>query len=1032
MAAELETAFPDRSFGQEEVPEGTCTFEDLIALLGTAFAYSGDDSITLSANPIVAIREALRRPVTIVIDNFHHCFDADTDAPDSEVRKLIERLSRLRNTPGRLLLVTSATVGSWAVAAKKFTLPPFNEDEGVAALRRMLGELKCSQAVSRARETDVVRWLAGNPRALQILAVCLQNSLLDELIGSAPDAWELRNRSVSPALVKELEAHFLHRIIDRLDERAKDTLKRLSVLRRSFSGDAVRIIVGDSEEIAGARKKLSNAFLIEWKSTNYVSLNPVARELSLHALLWTQSESRRAHAAAGAYYARAFQARRVFLAARGADFIEARYHLVMAQDIGTLANVCRSYSLALDRTYAARMRIPIDPEQRDELIMIIRAVLDETSPSWRLHLYLAMLLLKRDGEGDAAEALEHTTRATASVNSTQAAWIAHLRLVKRLKGDVAAFNTAKHALGVLDIDEASAVYIVAGHLAIANSTWRDETIGLLKDGIAKVPAQYGQFSLYVEAARLLSASGQPEAAVELLKDGIAKVPAQYSQFSLYQEAARLLSASGQPEAAVELLKDGIAKVPAQYGLSSLYVEAARLLSASGQPEAAVELLKDGIAKVPAQYSQFSLYQEAARLLSASGQPEAAVELLKDGIAKVPAQYGQFSLYVEAARLLSASGQPEAAVELLKDGIAKVPAQHNQFSLYQEAARLLSASGQPEAAVELLKDGIAKVPAQYGLSSLYVEAARLLSASGQPEAAVELLKDGIAKVPAQHNQFSLYQEAARLLSASGQPEAAVELLKDGIAKVPAQHSLSSLYVEAARLLSASGQPEAAVELLKDGIARLPAQYWSPGIRSELWNLLAQRGIDVNLTAVVESLEPFDGTDYDESLLEAVVLGTARRGEAENLERLQHLLTDLGHTSSTLLARVILAEMEGRWEEAANLALEGSQLLPRPRILIMHAALGWALAGDQDQVTQLISRLTSDRSRSVVSWLKMLSTELLIDVPPNDRSLDSASANVSVEDPFNRSLSKWRESLDGRNYGPGLFFPIIPAELDGDLH
>ncbi|MFE2349219.1 hypothetical protein [Kitasatospora cineracea] len=833
-ALKIKDAHPRRGFIDVELPAGVHTLEQLLILVGGAFAEAGKVGVLLGTDPVRDLADSLRDGTVLLLDDFHRCFVDGSGAPAPEVQHLVNAVARrIHGTGGRILLVADqAAAFPWITDGDIHTLPGMSEGEGVDFLAETLRRTGVPNDLPPDRTAEIVGWLGGNPRALQILAGCLRSDSLEDLIGLSPKAWELQDRNVSEPFAQSLERAFLDRFIGRLDDTSATLLRRASVHRTSFTNEALKVSLWDAPgEFDAAKRKLTSSFLVEKRNEKHFSMNPIAKEISLRALSAHRGELARAHAAVGKFHARHFKAKR--MGAQGSDFLEARYHLFVSGETEELAVVAKAYALHLDRVYGHKTKIEEDPRERDELIALLSAALDEASPSWRLHLHLALLLEARALPDDLPAALEQVACATASPNASKRAWAMRIRLTDQLRGTDAAVDVAVEAEERLAADTSNPIeiHLLHAELLARDPSRLDEAVQLLKAAIARSAKPSPLAPLYQAAAELL---GRDESrvgeAVELLREGIGKVPVQGNLFSLYQAAAELLARDeSRVDEAVELLREGIGRIPAQGNLFSLYQAAAMLLGRNGgRVEEAVVLLREGIAKVPAQFSLFSLYQAAAGLLARDeARVGEAVELLREGIGRIPAQFSLFSLYQAAAGLL---GRDEArvgeAVELLREGIGRIPAQYSLFSLYQAAAELLGRDeSRVEEAVELLREGIGKVPVQGNLSSLYQTAAELLARDeSRVDEAVELLREGIGRIPAQYSQYSLYQSAAELLARDeSRVEEAVVLLREGIGRIPAQYSLFSLYQAAAGLLGRDeSRVDEAVELLREGITRVPVQ------------------------------------------------------------------------------------------------------------------------------------------------------------------------------------------------------------------
>ncbi|MEV7211525.1 hypothetical protein AB0O31_00310, partial [Kitasatospora cineracea] len=771
-ALRIKDAHPRRGFVDVELPAGVHTLEQLLILVGGAFAEAGKLGVLLGTDPVRDLADSLADGTILLLDDFHRCFVDGSGAPAPEVQHLVNAVARrIRGTGGRILLVADqAAAFPWITDGDIHTLPGMGEGEGVNFLAETLRRTGVPNDLPPDRTAEIVGWLGGNPRALQILAGCLQSDSLEDLIGLSPKAWELQDRNVSEPFAQSLERAFLDRFIGRLDDTSATLLRRASVHRTSFTNDALKVSLWDAPgEFDAAKRRLTSGFLIEKRNEKHFSMNPIAKEVSLRALSAHRGELARAHAAVGRFHARHFKAKRT--GTRGSDFLEARYHLFVSGETEELAVVAKAYALHLDRVYGYKTKLEEDPRERDELISLLSAALDEASPSWRLHLHLALLLEARARPDDLPAALEQVACATASPNASKRAWAMRIRLTDQLRGTDAAVGAAVEAGERLTADTSNPIeiHLLHAELLARDPARLDEAVHLLKAAIARSAKPSPLAPLYQAAAELLGRDETRVAeAVELLREGIGKVPVQGNLFSLYQAAAGLLARDETRVAeAVELLQEGIGRIPAQGNLFSLYQAAALLLGRGGDRVGeAVALLREGIGRIPAQYGLFSLYQAAAELLARDeGKVAEAVALLREGIGRIPAQYSLFSLYQAAAELLARDeGKVAEAVELLQEGIGKVPVQGNLSSLYQVAAELLARDeARVEEAVALLREGIGKIPAQYSQYSLYQAAAELLARDeGRVGEAVALLREGIGRIPAQYSLFSLYQVAAELL------------------------------------------------------------------------------------------------------------------------------------------------------------------------------------------------------------------------------------------------------------------------------
>ena len=161
-------------------------------------------------------------------------------------------------------------------------------------------------------------------------------------MGLAPEAWEARDRVVSPRLLREFEKVVLERAEDRLEKPVQLFLRRLSVLRRPFDRRALEALSPDENDLAQARDELIARYMMEFRS-NFYEIHSVLRDTV--RLRMTGAERRRAHLVAGRYYAAPFRARQLVGDPEklGARFIEARYQFTMAESERGLAEISQRF-----------------------------------------------------------------------------------------------------------------------------------------------------------------------------------------------------------------------------------------------------------------------------------------------------------------------------------------------------------------------------------------------------------------------------------------------------------------------------------------------------------------------------------------------------------------------------------------------------------------------------------------------------------------------------------------------------------------
>jgi tetratricopeptide (TPR) repeat protein len=676
--------------------EGADQLDTLFLKLAQAFAEQGEPLLARkidAGNPQAIVQTALlgllaNGPRLLVLDEFQ-CTLNEHGEPAGPFSVFLKALKNKTGLQSRVLLLTDRRPhpGVWSENLLSKTLGNLDAPDGAAYLLDLLREQGREAAIPAGRLDDVVAWVGGNPRALRAVVAALAYEPLQSLVELQPESWELRERQVSPDLLHELETQLVGKVLKRLEDADREVLFGVSVFRRPFPSEGFERFLKQHKNHAAIRTRLVDNLLVKQLGQSY-ALEKVAREVAARFAAEKPERYRGAHSLAGSHYARHFSGKQIVGGAwLGGDFVEAKFHWVQAQKPEELKQIARQFMAHVQADINWVTPVPAPTSELDERIALLTVLLDDKGPP-SLHYHLARCLERRGQPTDAGRALQHAKRALARQVPPDA-WLLAMRLAERVEGTNAAITLGKRGVSQLPVTE-----------------------------------------IYQSCAELLARDGKPQDAVDLLRDGIAKIPADKSLSSLYQICAELLARDGKTQDAVDLLRDGIAKIPADKNVFALYQACAELLARDGKTQDAVDLLRDGIAKIPADKSLFSLYQACAELLARDGKTEDAVDLLRDGIAKIPADKSLASLYQICAELLARDGKTQNAVDLLRDGIAKIPADKSLSPLYQSCAELLARDGKTQGAVDLLRDGIAKIPAKFGgyklsesLLSLAVKAQR---------------------------------------------------------------------------------------------------------------------------------------------------------------------------------------------------------------------------------------------------------------------------------------------------------------------
>lgn len=606
----------------------------------------------------------------IVADEAQHLAGPD-GAMSTAMAGLLQRWSHTAGASGRLLLLSNRDFGSarWSERLVFKRLDALGSKDAETFLRATLDSANLSGSVPPNRTTEVIKLLGGNPRAIKLLVSALARESLDDLIGLATEAWEAHDRQISPSLLRDFEKMILERAEERLPELARTFLSRLSVLRQPAERAALEALHLPGSDLGPLRDELIARFMLDLRRNRY-EMHPVLRETVRNRL--SPSERRAAHLAAGRFHARPFLAKRALGTAErlGARFIEARYHFTQAESEADLDDISRLFEAHYRNQFGPMTPVPSDPEERDERIALLSALL-QARGAMGLEYYLARCLFARRQAGDFGRALPHARRATGP-QSPEQAWVLRIRLEDLEFGSAHALKVAREAVDVLPGFRSQQIYSVTAELLVAKHEW-GEALAFLRRGIETVPPQSNLYALYTAAADILVTLGQREQAVSLLQEGVERSPPLANLYALYTAAAKNLAALGKTGEALKYLRAGIERVPPLSHLGPLYTLGAEILATTGEGELALELLHEGEAKVEPQAGLELLYSAAGQLLADAERHADAVAHLRIGIGRVP-PHSRSTLYVLAAQILVASGKSGEAVELLRHGTAALPAQ----------------------------------------------------------------------------------------------------------------------------------------------------------------------------------------------------------------------------------------------------------------------------------------------------------------------------------------------------------------------
>jgi tetratricopeptide (TPR) repeat protein len=335
------------------------------------------------------------------------------------------------------------------------------------------------------------------------------------------------------------------------------------------------------------RLELINRFFVELHR-GWFSLHEIVREIALQRLKQNPAAFRQAHGNAGEYFARPFKAKQMVGGELGAQFVEARYHLVQAQREQELNNIASRFGNYLKETFSGTAPIPQQQNELDERIAVLSALLVTPGPK-SLEYYLARLLKHRGNPFDLKRALEHSRVATDTRDAWADRWLLRIQLEEQEHGIAEAINVARLGIAKVLREQGAPLYQICAEL-MAKAARDEEAIAILKDGIAKVPIEQSA-PLYESCAELVAGLGHFEEAIELLKDGICKIPPKHMVYFVYLRCARLMVGTGRVSEAIKLLREGMHSIPiGESYRHTLCIMALRLCASCGDKETLDSLL----------------------------------------------------------------------------------------------------------------------------------------------------------------------------------------------------------------------------------------------------------------------------------------------------------------------------------------------------------------------------------------------------------------------------------------------------------
>lgn len=478
------------------VPWDGCTMEDLLFMLAEELESIGQ--YTMMARPgcdlLASLEDQARNGCLIAIDNFQELFEPESLTPPATFLATLQRIGS-RGGQGRILLITNQSLrpGPWSDHLGTLTFLTPSVAEATETLSKHLDAHGVGDAVPLELRPEVAKWLGCNPRALQVLSVCLQFDPLEELIGLEQELWDTRNENLSPKLLAQLEARFMGRALIRLDTASVVLLQNLSVYRVPFTSDAIERQERYVGDLQGPKEKLVGNFLLELHR-NWYSIHPLARQLGLTQLARHKRSRELAHRMAADHYSRHFRAQtlRHHLAV-GKSLVEARYHLLATNQDDEFASIAGRFRSQLLSAYSGTApKLPQRPDQQNELLQTIAAALSDTDGGFAaLRYILARLLVARGRSGDSIAALNQMREVVRSKERPDR-WILYLRLLGAIEGPDAVISAAKAADSHFPNSAMEQIYAYAAKVATLNGDIVAAT-AFLSEGLANKSDSWGTY-----------------------------------------------------------------------------------------------------------------------------------------------------------------------------------------------------------------------------------------------------------------------------------------------------------------------------------------------------------------------------------------------------------------------------------------------------------------------------------------------------------------------------------------------------------
>jgi nucleoside phosphorylase/tetratricopeptide (TPR) repeat protein len=984
---------------------------------------------------MLVLEQALATKVIVVLDEFQKMLPPrDTGATNAGIANLIQRAARRRGK-GKILLISNQAYPDWLSQYPLQSLPPLDGAEGTAFVKGLLAARGCVEEADDARLGEVVGFLGGNPRALEVLSAFLVSDPLDSLVGPQPYAWEIADRQVDPALVERLEERIVRRIVSRVDDGSRELMKMLSVYRRPVELDAIAAFPMQAPAAALARRELIASFLLEQRRSGWYALHPIAQQIAIEHLSQNPRELRAVHALAANYYARHFRAKQVRASQHGRNFLDARYHMMKSGNQSELRVITSKYVLYLERAYS-QASVPSDPEELGERIAVLIAA-HESAFSPELSYHLARLLFARAHEGDTELALEHLRDAAPHLSGHEA-WSLLLRINQSLsRHDAIAptFRTgfaqvrdqeAKSHLYHLALDLMTRVYGLAAACDLAQ-----EFIGQFEVG-PELPVAYLRLS------QDLARSGRLTEAVTVAQEAVTRLGVTHGSLRVHINAIELLIQTGDVPTAAQLWDEAAEKFPEQTDDNFAFVRLG-ILERAGQIDDAVALARKKVATQDMSAPGSRWFKRLLQLLIGQGDVAGVKAVMQHVLERCDEAADRVAAGRQVMNILTAAGAEEDALAVGHLLIEVVEPHGALVAVYRDLMQLYLRMDNPAQAIVLGYESLSCFSPNYDKNTqIYGETMRLLVGAGFLEEALALgeLIEGL--LPSSPELGHMYHIRMEILALSGAETAARNLGWRATSTLNAEHAKDAVYRDLLYLLAHEKDADALQECEDEAFATLPPGEPMIVLCTSLARIaIALRGRRAGLEKILHCCRRISADDAAEVLPNAFYIASVL-GEWDVIDHIDEIASDkVPAKRLKMLAAIIRAQSTADYSGALRLIAEARNDGFDDHRIMAQEIFALCCAGRAQTATELYDpymspdvKISAGRRTSI--WLSAFAHHLAGAHEASNRyAIRYLERELTPEEMADRDLvfDLWCASAGQAGPTPSYFFPRLPRTVTG---